>query len=97
MTKEGSFSEYLGIKFKENPDDGTIMLTQKGLIKKILQATGMEDCSPNQHPAAAATLGIDQDGPPHHETFNYTSIVSMLLYLSTNPHPDISFAVTIRC
>ena len=47
LTKEGSFSEYLGIKFKENPDNGTIMLTQKGLIKKILSATGMEDCSPN--------------------------------------------------
>ena len=50
LTKEGSFSEYLGIKFEENPDDGTITLTQKGLIKKILQATGMENCSPNRHP-----------------------------------------------
>ena len=47
LTKEGSFSEYLGIKFEENPDDSTITLTQKGLIKKILSATGMEDCSPN--------------------------------------------------
>ena len=45
LPQEGSFSEYLGIKFEENQDDGTIMLTQKGLIKKILQATGMQDCS----------------------------------------------------
>ena len=94
LTKEGSFSEYLGIKFEENSEDGTITLTQKGLIKKILQATGMENCSPNRHPAAAAALGIDPDGPPHHESFNYASIVGMLLYLSTNTRPDISFAVS---
>ena len=47
LTKEGSFSKYLCIKFEENPDNSTIMLTQKGLIKKILSATGMENCSPN--------------------------------------------------
>ena len=47
LTKEGSISKYLGIKFEESLDDGTIMLTQKGLIKKILSATGMENCSPN--------------------------------------------------
>ena len=94
LTKEGTFSEYLGIKFEENLDDGTITLTQKGLIKKILSATGMEDCSPNRHPAAAATLGIDPDGPPHHESFNYASIVGMLLYLSMNTHPDISFTIS---
>ena len=47
LTKERSFSEYLSIKFEENWDDRTITLTQKGLIKKILQATGMQDCSPN--------------------------------------------------
>ena len=94
LTKEGSFSEYLGIKFEENPDDGTITLTQKGLIKKILSATGMEDCSPNRHPAAAAALGIDPEGPLHHESFNYVSSVSMLLYLSTNTRPDISFAIS---
>ena len=47
LTKEGSFSDYLGIKFEENPDNGTIALMQKGLIKKVLQATGMQGCSQN--------------------------------------------------
>ena len=94
LTKEGSFSKYLGVKFNKNKNDGTITLTQKGLIKKILPATGLTDCNQNHHPAAAAALGIDPDGPAYTETFNYTSIVNMLLYLLTNTHPDISFAVS---
>ena len=53
LTKEGSFSEYLGIKFEKNANDGTITLTQKGLIKKILTATGLTDSNLNHHPAAA--------------------------------------------
>ena len=47
LTKEKSFSEYLRIKFEENPDDSTITFMQKGLIKKILQATSMQNCSLN--------------------------------------------------
>jgi hypothetical protein len=94
LTKEGTFSEYLGIKFEEDKDAGTITLTQKGLIQKILTATGMTDCNPNRHPAAAAALGIDPDGLPYKEKWNYASVVGMLLYLSTNTRPDISFAVS---
>lgn len=92
LTREGSFSEYLGIKFVTDKDTGTITLTQKGLIKKIIEATGLTHCNPNRTPAAA--LGIDPEGEPYQETWNYPSIVGMLLYLSTNTRPDISFAVS---
>ena len=94
LTKEGTFSKYLGIKFEEDKDAGMITLTQKGLIQKILTATGMTDCNPNHHPAAAAALGIDPDSQPYQEKWNYMSIVGMLLYLSTNTHPNISFAMS---
>ena len=94
LTKEGSFSKYLRIKFDKNNEDSTITLTQKGLIKKILTATGLTDCNPNHHPAATSTLGIDLDGPVYNKSWNYASIVGMLLYLLTNTHPDISFAVS---
>jgi hypothetical protein len=36
LTKEGTFNEFLGIKFTENKDAGINTLTQKGLIKKII-------------------------------------------------------------
>ena len=34
LTKEGSFSEFLGIKFEEDTSAGSITMTQTGLIKK---------------------------------------------------------------
>jgi hypothetical protein len=94
LTREGSFSEFLGIKFEEDTEAGTITLTQKGLIKKVIAAAGLQQCNPNRVPAAAAALGIDPDGEPYNETWSYPSIVGMLLYLATNTRPDISFAVS---
>lgn len=93
LTREGSFSEFLGIKLTEH-SNGTITLTQKGLIEKVLAATQMEDCNPNWTPASQLALGIDPDGPPMDEIWNYRSIIGMLLYLSTNTRPDITFAVS---
>jgi histone deacetylase 1/2 len=94
LTREGSFSEFLGIKFEEDTEAGAITLTQKGLIKKVIAAAGLEHCNPNHTPAAASALGIDPDGEPYQESWNYSSIVGMLLYLATNTRPDISFAVS---
>jgi hypothetical protein len=94
LTREGSFSEFLGIKFEEDTEAGAITLTQKGLIKKVIAAAGLEHCNPNHTPAAASALGIDPDGEPYQESWNYSSIVGMLLYLATNTCPDISFAVS---
>jgi hypothetical protein len=43
LTLEESFSEFLGIKFEER-EDGSIVMTQKGLIKKILLTTKNGRC-----------------------------------------------------
>ena len=94
LTQEGTFSEFLGIKYEEDKSSGTIHLTQKGLIDKIINATGMEDCNPNWTPATKAALAMDPEGEPMNEHWSYPSIVGMLLYLSTNTRPDISFAVS---
>jgi hypothetical protein len=47
LTREGSFTEFLGIKFVKDPKTNAITLTQKGLINKILQATDVVYCNPN--------------------------------------------------
>ena len=96
LTKEESFGEFLGIKFEARPD-GSIECTQKGLIKKTLEAAGMMDCNPNSTPALQAALGSDKDGEPFSESWNYRGICGMLLYLSTNTRPDIAFAVSQVC
>ena len=68
-------------------------MTQKGLIKKILEATQMTDCNPNRTPASQLCLGSDPEGAPMKEAWGYPSIDGMLLYLSTNTRSDIAFAV----
>ena len=93
LTKEGSFEEFLGIQFTRQAD-GSILLTQRGLTEKTIEAAGMADCSINKTPCTQHGLGSDPEGEPMSETWNYASIVGMLLYLTTNTRPDIAFAVS---
>ena len=94
LEREGSFQDYLGIRFNTLPNKA-VHMTQAGLIKKIIKVTGMEDCNPNKTPAAQVPLKKDLDGEPmNHKEFNYRSVVGMLLYLSGNTRSDISFAVS---
>lgn len=44
--------------------------------------------------ASSKVLGIDPDGPTMKENWSYPSIMGMLLYLSTNTRPDISYAMS---
>ena len=94
FTREGSFTDFLGIKFERDARNNTVTLTQKGLIQKIIATTGMQDCNPNWVPSSQVALGIDPDGPSMNESWSYSSVVGMLLYLSTNTRPDIAFAVS---
>jgi len=92
LTKEDTFHEFLGIKMEKRAD-GSIKLTQTGLIDKNVKATGLENCNPNFVPVTKP-LGADPMGAPMNEAWHYPSIVGMLLYLSTNTRPDITFAVS---
>ena len=82
LTREGDLSK---------KSDGSIFLSQTGLIAKILKATHLEDCKLNILPASTP-LGTNPDGPPMNEPWSYPSIIGMLLYLSTNTRCDIAFA-----
>ena len=91
---EDDFNSYLGIGIEEFAN-GSRHMTQKGLIKKLLQATDMTDCNPNWCPTTQVALGSDPEGEPYDQKqFNYASVVGMLLYLSNNTRPDITFAVS---
>jgi hypothetical protein len=94
LTEEGSFSEFLGIKFEEDTLAGSIIMTQTVLIRKIIATTKMENCNPNWVPAAKEALRIDPGGKPMEEDWSYPSIIGMLLYPLTNTRPDIAFAVS---
>jgi hypothetical protein len=55
LMKEGTFRKFLGIKFTENKEVGTITLTQKGLKRKL---------SPQPTWRIATPIGLQQP-PPH--------------------------------
>ena len=56
LTKECDFSAYLGMKFQRNLKNNTISMTQPGLIKKVIEPTGMELCSANYTPTSQTHL-----------------------------------------
>ena len=93
FTREESFNDYLGIKYSNLPN-GNISMSQPGLIKKIIEATNMQDANPIDNPVTQQALGSNPDGALMTDPWNYRSIVGMLLYLTTNTRPDIAFAVS---
>ena len=96
-TREESFHEFLGIQINKL-EDGTLLLTQRGLIKKILEASNMQGCNTATTPAEVAALSAHKDAEPFDGTeFNPRSIVGMLLYLATNTRIDIALAVSQVC
>jgi len=93
LTAEGTFEDYLSVKYSKS-DDGSVEMTQSGLIEKVLTAAKMTNCKESQSPANVTALPTDPDGEPMNEEWNYRSIIGMLIYLSTNTRPDITFAVS---
>jgi len=59
-------------------ENGSLRLTQEGLIKRVLEATKMQECRPTMTPAVKNTLGPDVDGEPAEEQWNYRSVVGTM-------------------
>jgi hypothetical protein len=92
LRDEGEVGAFLGIQItKTGPCQ--FYLTQTGLVDKVLKTAGMEDCRGQDTPASTTSLGTDKDGAPFEEDWEYASVVGMLMYLSANSRPDITYAV----
>jgi hypothetical protein len=87
--QEQSVAGFLGIQIEHK--DGYIKMTQKGLIKRIIEALQIEDLPPVATPSDKV-LSKDLDGDPPNCAFNYASVVGMIGYLQGNTRPDLSFA-----
>lgn len=86
---------YLGVKVHKNLKDGSVKLSQPGLLKRILEALDLGDQPITETPAVPnVALGSDPDGPGPQGTFSYASVVGMLQYLQAHSRPDIAFAVS---
>ena len=91
---EGNFTECLGIGM-EHRDDGSVCMTQEGLIEKIIATAEMQGFKLNKTPALPAAPGSDAEDEPWDEKhWDCTSVVGMPLHVSNNTRPDIAFEVS---
>ena len=91
LTEEGELAAFLGIQVSRKND--TFTLTQTGLTDRIISTLGLNSANPTWTPTTQESLGSDVDGLAMTDTWNYRSVIGMLLYLSNNSRPDIAFAV----
>ena len=83
--------DFLGIEVVS--DNNEIKLLQKGLINKVIKASGLEYSNGRKTPATTSPLGTDGNGAKISESWNYSSLIGMLMYLASNSRPDIQFSV----
>ena len=53
----------------------------------------MVDCHSKVTPSTLTPLGANEHGKLHKELWSYSSVISMLIYLASNTHPDLAFSV----
>ena len=81
-------SEFLGIDIK-TLDNGGFQFCQTGLIHKVLEATGMEDCNGLPTPTKVeAPPGTDVNGYEVNRYWpnSYASVIGMILYLASTQY-----------
>ena len=93
LEREDDMAGFLGIKIARNKDNDSLTMTQTGLIERILAAMEMEDYNLKYTPTDKDPLHKDQDGDPCCESWDYRSIVGMMLYLAGSTRPNITYTV----
>ena len=96
LEEEGDAAGFLGVQLRRDETTGHIHMTQEGLTKRIIEALGldMDLSNAKSTPAERKPLIKDEDGPLQQDTFNYASVVGMLLYLSGHTRPDLTYSVS---
>ena len=91
---EGDFTKHFGIEM-EHRDNGSMCMTQKGLMEKIIATAKMQGCEPNKTSAPLTAPGLDAEGESWDQNhWDCASIVRMSLHVLNNTRPDIAFAVS---
>ena len=91
LSVEDDVAGFLGVHLGREDDD--IVLTQTGLIDRIVEVLGVGDL-PDVDTPATDVLGKDEDGEPPNCTFNYASVIGMMWYVYGHSRPDIGMAVS---
>jgi hypothetical protein len=91
---ESDVAGYLGVLI-DRQTDGTIIMRQSGLAKRIVEALHLDDASTTSSKTPCTSfLPLDVEGMSTLGTYNYASVVGMLSYLQGHSRIDISLAVS---
>jgi hypothetical protein len=94
LKREGDAAGFLGVQLHCDETIGHIHVTQEGLIKRIIEALGLDMDQTNAEgtPAEHKPLAKDENGKPQQDTFNYASVDGILLYMSGLTRPDLAYS-----
>ena len=93
LEEEDDVAGFLGVHIKHQ-GDGSIVLTQQGLIDRIVAALGVGSMPTKQTPEEFGCLPADKEGEFAQGKCKYSSVIGMMQYLQGHSHPDITFAVS---
>ena len=72
--------------------DGTILMLQTGLIKRILTDLSLSDSVSSKVTPASEILAPNKDSPPVDHSFNYRSMLGKIMFLSSDTRCEFSLA-----
>ncbi len=93
--QEDNAAGFLGVTLECNPETGLLEMKQTGLIKRVIEALGLDDglVKGKHTPSESKPLVKNLNGEPACGAFSYSSVVGMLLYLPGHTRPNIAFVI----
>jgi len=91
----GEVNDFIGMKVMRDRRANKLTLSNPGHIMALLQAFGMETCTPNKTEMASVVRLRKTGEDPLPDGNRYAELVGFLLYVSTKTRPDITFAVGV--
>ena len=70
LTDDGNLKTYIGVEF-ERQNDGIMILTQKFLINRIINALKLPDIGSIPNPVIKPNLFEDKEGPDGRQKWHY--------------------------
>ena len=89
---------YVGLRIRQNLDEGTVTLDQSHYARKILARYGYAHCNPTQTPLPGNLVLSKEDAPQTiteseaTAAFPYRSVVGAVMWLARGTRPDLAFA-----
>lgn len=90
MADMNELHDFLGIKINRDRQQGTMKLSQQGLIEKILHRFEMSNCKPCKTPAETKLQLKRSNSQCEHP---YRQLIGCLMYLMMGTRPDLCFIV----